>query len=387
MNQTGPPQRKCDGAMTRQIWALRGGGTLPEGWRVGEIGGVEIRANFSLAIIAALITSILTTRILPGQAPGQSGTLYLIAGVFAAGVFIGSIVWHEMAHALLAMRYGIPVKRIVLHLFGGVAYIARDPERPEHEFWIAVAGPASSLVLAAGFGALSGLPGIAGAACGWLALINLTLALFNLLPGFPLDGGRILRAALWRAGGSYRRATRQASRVGQTMAGLFVLLALWTMLEGLLFNGIWFLLIAAFVYAAATASYRMAAGQTLSLKAPVQRVMRLNIPVVEATMPLALLAWRYLDHAHDQAFPVVEAGRLVGLVSAAQLAPIPRLEWGRFRVGQVMLPRERLCLFSPDDDLGTALAALDAAGIDHAPVFEGGHLVGMLNRRDIVYRT
>src|SRR5260221_11503403 len=193
------------------------------GWTIGWIGDIEIKINVSLFVIALLVTVSLALGILPRSAPGAAPIFYWVTGLLTAIVFIGAILWHELAHALVALRYHIPVVQIILYLFGGVAQIARNPERPGQEFWIAIAGPASSMVLALMFGALSSLRGLAGAACSWLAVVNLTLALFNLLPGFPLDGGRVLRAILWRIGGSYRQATRQASRVGQVMAGAFSL--------------------------------------------------------------------------------------------------------------------------------------------------------------------
>src|SRR5260221_9352186 len=193
------------------------------GWTIGWIGEIEIKINISLAFIALFVAYILAVGVLPYNAPGASPILYWLVGIVASAAFIGSILWHELAHSMVALHYGIPVVQIILYLFGGVAQIARDPERPGQEFWIAIAGPASSMVLALMFGALSSLRGLAGAACSWLAVVNLTLALFNLLPGFPLDGGRVLRAILWRIGGSYRQATRQASRVGQVMAGAFSL--------------------------------------------------------------------------------------------------------------------------------------------------------------------
>lgn len=361
-------------------------GLIPQGWRIGEIGGVEVRVDVSLLFIAFFVTFILATRVFPFEAPGGGLLLYWLAGLLGSAIFIGSILWHEMAHALLAMRYGIPVVQIVLHLFGGVAQIAREPERPGQEFEIAIAGPLSSMFLAILFGLLGGMGGIVGSLCSWVSAINLTLALFNLLPGFPLDGGRVLRALLWRLGGSYRKATQQASRVGQGMAILFVLFGVWMILQGLWFNGIWFMLIAAFLYSAATASRRMTAG-SLNMQASIRRVMRYQVPVVEPALPLALLAWRYLDHARDQAFPVMHSGELVGLVSALEVDRVPRLDWGRVRVAEVMLPRERLVMLSPHDDLQAAMQKMDAVRVDHAPVFEAGQLVGMVNRRDIVYRT
>jgi Zn-dependent protease len=356
------------------------------GWRAGEIGGVEVRVDPSLLLIAALVTFTVGAGILPREVPRLNAALYWLFGAAAACIFILSILWHEMAHALMALRYRVPVKRIVLHLFGGVAFIARDPERPAHEFWIAVVGPLSSLALAFLFGALGNLPDLTGAVCRWLALINLTLALFNLLPGFPLDGGRVLRAMLWHFNGSYRKATRQASRVGQAMAALFVVFALLLFLSGFLFNALWFVLIASFLYGNASLSYRMSQGG-LPNEAPLFRVLRHNVPLIDARLPLALLVWRYLDHAPDQAFPVFRDGALIGMITAAQVERVPRLDWGRVRAGDVMLPLSAFPILFVTEPLERAKAQLDAYNVDHAPVFDGAQFVGMVNRRDIVYRT
>lgn len=356
------------------------------GWRAGEIGGVEVRLDPSLLLIAALVTFTMAAGVLPREVPRLNAALYWLFGAIAACIFILSILWHEMAHALMALRYRIPVRRIVLHLFGGVAFIARDPERPAHEFWIAISGPLSSFALAIVFGALGNLPDLTGAVCNWLALINLTLAIFNLLPGFPLDGGRVLRAALWHFNGSYRKATRQASRVGQAMAALFVVFALLLFLNGFLFNALWFVLIASFLYSNASISYRMSLGG-LPNEAPLLRVLRYNVPLIDARLPLALLAWRYLDHAPDQAFPVFHNGALIGMITAAQVERVPRLEWGRVRVGDVMLPLNTFPILFVSEPLERAKAQLDAYNVDHAPVFDGTQFVGMVNRRDIVYRT
>lgn len=357
------------------------------GWRAGEIGGVEVRLDVSLLLIAALVTVSLAAGLFPVEQPGYAPIVYWIVALSCSGIFVGSILWHEMAHALVAIRYRIPVLGIVLHLFGGAAQIGRDPERPIQEFTIAIAGPLSSLFLAIFFGVLSGMAGLSGTASRWLATVNLILALFNLLPGFPLDGGRVLRALLWKLGGSYRRATRQASRVGQGMAALFVVAGLVLILRGLWFNGIWFMLIAAFLYSAATSSFRTTGAGPMSLQTSVQRVMRFSVPLIEPSLPLALLAWKYLDYARDQAFPVMEHGQLVGVISGAECEQVPRLEWGKTRVRERMIPRHKLVIISMQDDLESAMQALDRAGLDHAPVFEGSHFAGMLNRRDIVYRT
>jgi Zn-dependent protease len=359
----------------------------PQDWRLGWLAGVEIKVNPSLLFIALLVTIQMAGGLLPATVPGLSFVVYLVFGVLLALIFIGSILWHEMAHVIMAIRYGIPVMQVVLHLFGGVALLSRDPERPTHEFVIAVAGPISSLVLAAAFGVMSAAPGLVGAGTGWLAQVNLTLALFNLLPGFPLDGGRVLRSVLWHNSGSYKAATRQASRVGQIVAGLFVAFALWLTFSGAWFNGVWFLVLAAFLYSAASQAFAMAAGSALPTNTPVRQVMRINVPLIEPTMPLAILAWRYLDHARDQAFPVVHEQHLVGLVTSFEVDKHPRLDWGRIRVEHVMIPADKVPTVRPTDSIATAMAAMDEKQMAHAPVVLDGVVVGMLNRRDIVYRT
>ena len=357
---------------------------------IGQIWGIEIRLHASLLLIALLVTVSSAFGFLPSLAPGYSVLVYLAAGSMIAVLFIVSILWHELAHALVALRFRLPVIQIVLYLFGGMAQIGREPERPVHEFWIAIAGPVSSAALALLFNLVTFVGGLGGAAAWYLATVNLSLALFNLLPGFPLDGGRVLRAVLWQIEGSYTRATRQASRAGQIVAillALFGALSLLIDIGGFAINGLWLILIAFFLFSTATSQRRVVRAVPLPADTLVRRVMRFNVPEISPDWPLAMFAWRYFDHAADQAFPVMEAGELVGLVAAAQLDPIPRLEWGKIYVREAMLPRDRLPIVAPDDELAAALAAIDAQHAVHAPVMERGRLVGMLNRRDITYRT
>ncbi len=360
---------------------------LQSGLSVGRLWGIEIKLNISLLLIAALVTFALANGVLPYAVPGISQPIYYTAGLLTAILFISSVLWHELAHSLVALRYHIPVIRIVLFMFGGVAQIGRDPERPGQEFWIAIAGPVSSLILAIAFGMIARMGGLAGAAAGYLSAVNLSLVLFNLLPGFPLDGGRVLRSILWKVQGSYKLATRQASRVGQIVAGLMALFGIFILLTSAAANGVWLMLIALFLYTAASQMLNMAKSDPLPATTLVRRVMRFNVPIVPPELPLAMLAWKYMDNAPDQAFPVMEGDYLVGILTAAEIDGIPRLEWGKVRVGQLMLPRERLRFVAPDDDISSALAAMDAARLDHTAVFEAGRFVGMLNRRDIVYRT
>lgn len=359
---------------------------LTSGLTIGRLAGVEIRLNGSLLLLALLVT-LAVSAWLPAAVPGVSGVGYLVAGLFAALIFMGSVLWHEMAHVVTALRYQLPVRQVTLHMYGGIAELTRDPERPAHEFWIAIAGPLSSLALAVFFGINRSLPGLVGAICGWLAGVNLTLAVFNLLPGFPLDGGRVLRAVLWARSGSYKVATQQASRVGQVVAALFALFALWMLLGGLLFNALWFFGIAFLVYQMATAMFRMASGTSMPMTMPVRRVMRFPPNTIDPRKPIAFLAWKYFDRDHDQPVIVLDEGQVVGLVTFFDIDRFPRLEWGRIHVNEVMQPRDRIAVLDVDDTIGLALDRFDKTGTSYAPVLDGTVLVGVVFRRDIVYRT
>lgn len=363
---------------------------MSRGLTIGYIDGIAIKLDSSLLILAVLLTAGAAFGLLPATAPGYSTVVYILAGVLIAVLFIGSILWHELAHVLIARQYRLPVVQVVLYLFGGIAQIGRDPERPSHEFFIAIAGPISSAILGA-FSALIGRGGgLGGAAAAYLGSVNLTLALFNLLPGFPLDGGRVLRAALWQVQGSYTRATRQASHVGQLIAMLLGLFGLLSFFSGILggINGIWLIMVALFLFQAASQTFRTVRAVPMPLESTVQRVMRQNAPPVAQELPVAIFAWRFYDHAPDQAFPVVDSDfLLVGMLSAVELAAVPRLEWGTYKVRDLMRPRADLPVIAPDDDLKKAMTALDSARLDYAPVLLNGQVVGMLNRRDITYRT
>lgn len=361
------------------------------GWRLGELGGVEIRIDFSLLLITFFVAFTLATQVFPRSVIGISPVGGWLAGGIGSLLLVVSILWHEMAHVLTAQYYKLPVSRVVLNILGGQAHLSREPERAEHEFLIAAAGPLSSLLLAVFFRFLSFLPGLAGLTCDWLSTVNLTLAIFNMLPGFPLDGGRVLRAAVWGYTGSYRRATQIASRAGQVVAALIVLVALWMFTtRGAFLSAVLIGFMGLYLYRLSYVNYLLAGGGKPVIspsKMSVRRVMRFNVPILEPNLPLAMFVWRYLDFARDQAFPVMVNGSLVGMISLSEIVPIDRLEWGRVKVGDRMIPRAKLVLLGPEQDLQSALAALDRADLNHAPVYEGDSFVGMLNRRDIVYRT
>lgn len=358
------------------------------GTSVGRLAGVEIKVNSSVLIIGALITFMLGFRQLPYVVPNQGLLVYLIGGILAAILFLYSILWHEMAHVLVAQYFRLPVIQVVLHLFGGVAMLGREPERPRQEFLIALAGPISSLVLAIVFGTFARVGGTAGAVAAWLTQVNFLLAMFNLLPGFPLDGGRVLRALLWLRTNSYRRATRIAARTGRVMAALFGVTAVLILFRGgTIIESLWLIMIGVYLYQAATQTLKATPAPPPPGKiGTVRRAMRQRIEAVTPAMPLPIMAWKYLDTYKDQAFPVLENGQLVGIVTLADAERIPRLEWGSVKVRDVMQERANLFIARPEQLITDAIVQFDATHTNHAPVLENEQFIGMLNRRDIVVK-
>lgn len=356
------------------------------GYVVGRLAGVEIKINPSLLFIAVLIT-VQVISLLRAVLPTYAPLVYVLMGILTAALFIGSVLWHEMAHVMMAQRYGIPVLQVVLHMFGGVALISRDAERPREELIIAAAGPASSFLLAFIFGIASTIPGIGGVVATILAQVNLTLGLFNLIPGFPMDGGRILRAILWWRTGSYKTATRLASRVAVWVAGGFAFLAIFLVFEGAWFNGLWLLLIAYFVYQTATVSANAVRSPQLSLSTPVSKLMRHPPNLIEADKPIALLAFRYFDRDRDQAVIAMSNNELVGLVTYLDIERYPRLEWGKIHVADVMQPRDKIIVLHPEETVKAALEQFDRTNTSYAPVMHADAPVGIVFRRDIAYRV
>lgn len=376
---------------------------------IGRLLGVRLFVDPGLLIIFALVTVSLAMGVLPLWHPSWSGLL--VWGVAFAGalLFFTSVLLHEMSHALVAKAYGLPVESITLFLFGGMANIEKEPETPASELLIAVVGPITSLAI--GIGCLLGAGAIASAQglvngdaatlaskmgplltlLAWLGPVNLILGIFNLVPGFPLDGGRVLRAIVWHVTGNLDRATRVASLGGQlfgfTLIMIGVAMGLGAQIPFFgtgLIGGLWLVMIGWFVNKAAlTARQRQVLTRVLGA-VPIARLMRPPVATVDPGTTLDAFVEGYLLRHDQRTFPVVTGGRLVGLVGVDDVRRVRQDEWERSRVGDVMKPVADLQTLPPDADGSVALDALGRPDVDELPIVEEGRLVGMVRRRDLV---
>jgi Zn-dependent protease len=353
--------------------------------------GIRIVAHYSWFLIVALIAWTLTVGWFPSVLPGQATGRYLLLGVITAFFFFASVLVHELSHSVVAVLSGIPVRRITLFLFGGVAEISKEPSDPKTELKIALAGPATSLILAALFwGAVlimgdgSPRPGLRLAIL-YLAIANTFLLGFNLLPGLPLDGGRVLRALLWSATNNLRKATYIASLAGKALAGLLVIAGLLTILWGnYIIPGLWFIFIALFLRQAAESSYRQVVMKETLAGVRVGEVMTTEVVTVPPRITLAELVDVYFLHHHFACYPVLDAGRPVGLITIKDVKRVPREQWETTSIASTMRPLTEETTLSPDEDVPTAMRRMSASGLGRLPVLADGELVGIVTRRDVM---
>ena len=390
------------------VAALSGKGRPKGGWSLGRPFGVQIVADYSLLLIFGLITVSLATGVLPRWHPGWEGWLRWMVALAAGIAFIASIALHELSHALVAIAHGMKVRGIRLFMLGGVAQIEQEPPSAKVEFRMAIVGPLASLVIAlasAWLGgalasmraeALTGNPELYLASAGplatvllWLAPLNFALAIFNLIPGFPLDGGRVLRAALWAITDDLYKATRIAARVGQGFALLLISLGVFMLfgfvvpaLGGGAVNGLWLCLIGWFLHSAAARSYEQILLRQALDDVPLREVMRSRVDTVSPETSVAVFVREYVMNSDDTAFPVVTDGAVVGLIQLTNVRSVPRDRWDETAVRDIMVPARELHLMAPQDHAIDALKHL--VEHDPIPVVDHGKLVGVARRDDII---
>jgi Zn-dependent protease/CBS domain-containing protein len=355
--------------------------------RLGKLLGIELRLDYSWFLIFLLLTWSLAGHYLMVNA-GWSAGVRLVLALVTALLFFASVLAHEYGHSLVARRLGVGVERITLFIFGGMAHLKGEPKRARDEFLIAIAGPLVSLGLAAVFALLlqfarSQEVASLEAVAFWLRTINFALALFNLIPGFPLDGGRVLRAVLWAATGKLERATRTASRVGQGVAFVFVALGLWQLLGGSWVNGVWTAFIGWFLYRAATSQLEQLSLQELLRGVSVREVMLLDCPHLDPQLPVATLVEQVMGSGR-RCFPVLSEQRLVGLVTLHQIKALAREQWAQTSVAEVMIPAEALLTSTPDEAVSSALERMVSADVNQLPVLKAGQFVGMATRESVL---
>jgi Zn-dependent protease len=356
---------------------------------LGKILGIPIQLHASWFLIAILITWTLAAGYFPQGYPGWSASTYWIVGAITAVFFFASVLIHELGHSVLALREKVPVKSITLFIFGGVAQIGREPPTAGAEFRIAIAGPLSSLglaVLFGGSGAVLADNATLAAPLAYLGRINLLLAVFNMIPGFPLDGGRVLRAALWAFGGSFRDATKWASRAGRVVAYGFILFgAGLILLGGGFLNGLWIAFIGWFLNNAAESSY-----QQVLLRDMLSGVKARNVMTQEcSTVPKGLAVDRLVeDHVlagGQRCFFVADQGSMEGMITLHHLRDLPRDQRGGLTTDQIMTRFDEVLRVHPDDDVWSVLQKMDEEDINQVPVMDNGGFLGMITRERLLH--
>jgi Zn-dependent protease/CBS domain-containing protein len=354
---------------------------------LGRIVGIPVGLDLSWFLIFVLLTWSLATSYFPSEFAGWPTSEYWIVGAVTSVLLFASVLLHEVGHSVVALRYKVPVRRITLMIFGGVAELGSEPPSATSEFWIAIAGPVVSFGLAVVFSLLR--PLVAGVApilalAEYLAFINGTLALFNLVPGFPLDGGRVFRAMVWGVTGNLRRATLIAANVGRLFAFGFILVGVYMTLTGNVGNGLWIAFIGWFLESAASAQLSQQRIQDLLAGHRVQDVMSPGCPQVEAATPVQELVDRHILGGARRCLVVTEGDQPAGLLTVHNLSSIPKSNWGRTTAADVMTTMADLRTATPGEDLWPALADMDRQGVNQLPVVDQGRVVGMLTREDVL---
>ena len=360
--------------------------------RLGRVLGIEIGLHYSWFLIALLITLSLTGHFRATQ-PQWGGAAIWLAALVTGLLFFSALILHELSHAVVARARGLPVGAITLFALGGVSRIEREPDRPATEFLIGIVGPVTSaLVGVACLGAASALgwtPSVDPstpplAVLVWLGYINFGLAVFNMIPGYPLDGGRVLRALAWWVTGDADRATRLAARVGQATGYAFIVLGVVRFFGGAGLGGLWIAFIGWFLLNAAGASYGRLETVDRLRGLLVADVMTRDCAVVEAAMSLQEFVDEHLLRTGRRCFVVVEDGRVAGLITPQEVKSVARVQWPESSVRQVMRPLDGLRTVPPESSVADSLETMAREDVHQLPVVSEGRLQGVISRGDVL---
>lgn len=361
--------------------------------RLFRMFGFTVSMDWSWLILATLIVWSLAEGVFRVNMPGMSSSTYWLMGVAgAAGLFV-SIVFHELWHSLVARRYGLPMKGITLFIFGGVAEMTEEPANAKTEFLMAIAGPASSVALAGvlfgvwGATIFLGAPAYITGVLLFLWTINLVLVAFNMIPAFPLDGGRVLRSALWGWRKDLRWATRLASQFGSAFGIALIVLGVVEIIMGGLISGVWWLLIGWFVRSAARQSYQQVIMRQALQGEPVRRFMNPSPVTIPPTASLQELVEQYVYRYGYALFPVTVApgAPLMGCISVQQVKQIPREHWANYLVQDLMTPPSSENTVHPETDAVHLLGQMRSSGQSRVMVVEEGRLVGVITLKDLLH--
>jgi Zn-dependent protease len=355
--------------------------------RLGRIFGITIGLDYSWFLVFALMTWLLAASYFPAQFKNWMPATYWITGAATTLMLFVSVLLHELGHSVVALAYKVPVRRITLFIFGGVAEIGGEPPSALAEFLIAIAGPIVSLILAFifmllehPFAAIGPLLGLTS----YLAYINFALVLFNLIPGFPLDGGRVFRAIVWGITRNMRYATLIAANVGRIFGFLFIMFGVWRMLRGDFGGGLWIAFIGWFLESAASAQVQQVMLQSAIAGHSVGQAMNHELTTIPADLSLQQLVDNHVLGEGRRAFLVSRGNGPVGMMTLHRLRDVPRQQWPVTTADQAMIPAADLHAIDSDTDLWDALTRMDRDGVNQLPVKHDGNIVGMLSREDLI---
>jgi Zn-dependent protease/CBS domain-containing protein len=362
------------------------------GLPIGKPFGIQLKLHYSWFLIFAIVTFALAYLYFPNAYPGWTVSARIAAGLITSILFFGSVVVHELMHSIVAQRQGVPVKSITLFIFGGVSEITSEPKTAGDEFRMAIVGPLSSLVLGGIFlGIYYQLRGSGAFAAQfvtgivqWLGIINLLLGGFNLIPGFPLDGGRVLRSLIWWRSGNLRNATRIASNVGRVVGFLFIAGGIFLIFTGDWFDGIWLALIGWFLESMAAGSYQQLLMQEMLKGHTASEIMSGDCAVVPPDMTIDHLVNGNILTSGRRCFPVGSGSQMIGLMTLRDIQVVPRDRWGTETVQQAMTPFDKLKWVRPDEELSTVMRILAEDNVNQVPVVVDNRIIGMVTRENIL---
>jgi Zn-dependent protease len=355
---------------------------------LGRILGISIDLDYSWFLVFGLLTWILAVTYYPAEFKNWSPAGYWFMGAVTAILLFVSVLLHELGHSVVAKRFGIPVPRITLFIFGGVSQIAAEPADANKEFWISAAGPAVSLALAAIFWGLrlilAGAPALLALAK-YMALLNFGLGVFNLIPGLPLDGGRVFRAIVWGISRDFRRATSVATFTGRLFGFSLIFIGVWRVLAGDLLNGLWTAFIGWYLESAAGSQLQQQALKDLLAGHKVSEMMGRDCARVSGDLTLQEVVDTYILGRGNRCFVVTQGEQTIGLLTLSEIAKTPRSSWASTRIADVMVPSEKLILTPANAEAWTTVESMERNGIRETPVADGGKIIGVLSRDDLVH--
>lgn len=357
-------------------------------FNLGKLFGIQFRLHYTWFIVFILVVVSLSVQYFPGQFTSENPVVYWVIGVIASLLLFASVIAHELSHSLAARANGIPVSSITLFIFGGVSQITREARKANTELIIAAAGPVCSLALAGLFWLLylytDGVIEPVAAIALWLASVNGVLAVFNLIPGFPLDGGRVFRALLWRFSGRYYRSTRIATQVGRVVGYLFIVGGIISMFFLNWFTGLWLAFIGWFLENAASASYRQAQWREGLAGYTATQVMSTDYVIVSPEVTVADVVQGYLFASGHRFFVVAEEGELRGILTLQDIRSVPQENWSAMRVREAMTPVDRLRMASPDQEVLGILENMVENNVNQIPVVREGKVIGLITRDQLL---